>query len=114
MRVKFSYLLPGILGVMLMVAYSASAQDDIPVPGPSSNNGAIFSQDPAIYDDKAVMLEQDNRAIKLPDSLQHKIATTPAAKQKGDAKKPQAEGDPLNFNFLYYIIQKFKASEVME
>lgn len=86
------------------------------MPGPSSNsnNGVIFNQDPAVYDDKAVILEQDNRTTKLPDSLQHKVVATPSAKTKGEAKKPQPEGDPLNFNFLYYIIQKFKASEVME
>jgi len=49
------------------------------------------------------------------DSLQHKTVPVPAAKSKAnDAKKAQAEGDPLNFNFLYYILQKFKASELME
>jgi len=98
---------------MLLVAYTASAQDDVPVPGPSTQN--IFTQDPAIYDEKPLMMEQDQRLRSSPlDSLQHRSGTAPAAKPKGnDPKKPQAEGDPLNFNFLYYIIQKFKASELM-
>jgi hypothetical protein len=93
---------------MLAVAYNASAQDDVPVPGPSTQN--IFNQDPGVYDEKPLMMEQ----IKGPvDSLQQRpIVPTPANK-KSDPKKPQAEGDPLNFNFLYYIIQKFKASELM-
>jgi hypothetical protein len=112
MKVKFSHLLPGILGLMLSVAYTASAQDDVPVPGPSTQN--IFNQDPAVYDEKPLMMEQDQRFRSSPiDSLQHRPATSPATKKGNDPKKPQAEGDPLNFNFLYYIIQKFKASELM-
>jgi hypothetical protein len=95
---------------MLSAAYTASAQDDVPVPGPSTQN--IFNQDPAIYDEKPLMMEQDQR-FKSMDSLQHKSAT-PAAKSKAnDPKKAQAEGDPMNFNFLHYIIQRFKASELM-
>jgi hypothetical protein len=101
---------------MLAVAITASAQDDIPVPvpGPASGTSPLFNQDPTIYDEKPLILEQSK--IPVIDSLQHlKALPTPPAKQKSaDPKKPQAEGDPLNFNFLYYIIQKFKASEVME
>jgi hypothetical protein len=95
---------------MLMVAYSASGQDDVPVPGPSTKN--IFEQDPNNYDEKPLMMEQ----VKAPavDSLQQKPIVAPSApNKKTDSKKPQAEGDPLNFNFLYYIIQKFKGSELM-
>lgn len=108
MRVKFSHLLPGILCLMLTVAYTASAQDDVPVPGPNTQN--IFNQDPTIYDEKPLMMEQTKA---LPDSLQQRPVMTAPANKKNDPKKPQAEGDPLNFNFLYYIIQKFKASELM-
>lgn len=96
---------------MLTVAYNASAQDDVPVPGPSTQN--IFNQDPSVYDEKPLMMEQDQRFKQPLDSLQHKPIVTPAAKKGVDPKKAQAEGDPLNFNFLYYIIQKFKASELM-
>jgi hypothetical protein len=99
---------------MFAVALTASAQDD--VPGPSNTTSNLFSQDPAIYDDKPLIMEQGERSGLRPvviDSLSHKIVPTPAAKQKVDPKKPQAEGDPLNFNFLYYIIQKFKSSELM-
>lgn len=110
MRAKFSFLLPGLLGLMLAVALTASAQDEVPVPGPTTSN--LFSQDPAVYDEKPLIMEQNIKPAG--DSLQHKVVPVPAAKQKAvDPKKPQAEGDPLNFNFLYYIIQKFKASELM-
>lgn len=120
MRAKFSYVLPGLIGLMLAVALSASAQDD--VPGPSSGStpavSNLFSQDAQIYDDKPLLMEQGGggRLINS-DSLVHRVVPVPAAKSKAggaEAKKPQAQGDPLNFNFLYYILQKFKASELME
>jgi len=96
---------------MLLVAYSASAQEDVPVPVPGPSANTIYNQETA--DDEKPLLLEESRSMKLPDSLQFHRAITPAAKPK-DPKKQQAEGDPLNFNFLYYIIQKFKASEVME
>ncbi|HEX8061144.1 MAG TPA: hypothetical protein VF473_09430 [Cyclobacteriaceae bacterium] len=113
MRSKFSYVLPGLLGLMLALALSASAQDDVPGPSTSPNNSTpIFNQDPTVSDDKPLLMDQ---GFKSPmDSLQlHKAMPAPAAKQKSESKKAQAEGDPLNFNFLQYIIQKFKASELM-
>jgi len=109
MRAKFSHILPGVLTLMLVVALSASAQDDVPGPttGVSPAVSNLFSQDAAIYDEKPLLMEQNVKPLF--DSLQHKTVPVPAAKSKAnDAKKPQAEGDPLNFNFLYYILQKFK------
>lgn len=111
MRAKFSYVLPGLLGLMLALALSASAQDDVPGPSVSPNtSNTIFNQDPNVSDDKPVLMDQ---GFKSPLDSLHRVVPAPAAKQKPDAKKPQAEGDPLNFNFLQYIIQKFKASELM-
>ncbi len=97
---------------MLVVALTASAQDDVPGPSTSPAVSNLFSQDPAIYDEKPLLMEQNVKPLS--DSLQHRVVPVPAAKSKGnDLKKPNAEGDPLNFNFLYYILQKFKASELM-
>jgi hypothetical protein len=44
------------------------------------------------------------------DSVQVKI-TKPASKS---SEKEQKEEDPLSFNFLYYIIEKFKLSDIIE
>jgi hypothetical protein len=115
MSVKFSYILPGVISLMLVVALSASAQDDVPGPmtGSSPSVTNLFSQDASTYDEKPLLMEQNIKPLF--DSLQHKAILTPAAKAKAnDAKRAQEEGDPLNFNFLYYILQKFKASELME
>lgn len=111
MRAKFSYILPGLLGLMFAVALTASAQDDVPGPNTSPAVSNLFSQDPAVYDEKPLLMEQ---SVRTQDSVAHKMVPVPPAKAKSaDPKKAQAEGDPLNFNFLYYIIQKFKASELM-
>jgi hypothetical protein len=112
MKAKISIVLPGLLGLFFAVAVSASAQDDLPNPNVSPATSNLFNQDPSIGDDKPLIMEQ--RSTPSIDSLSHKVVPAPAAKQKAaETKKPQAEGDPLNFNFLQYIIQKFKASELM-
>jgi hypothetical protein len=98
---------------MFAVALSASAQDDMPGPSTSPGVSNLFSQDPATYDEKPLLMDQSTFKPGN-DSLQHKTGPVPAAKSKSnDPKKAQEGGDPLNFNFLYYIIQKFKASELM-
>lgn len=116
MNVKFSNLLPGLLSAMMIMALSASAQDETPVPGPT-NTGTYFNVEPSTYDEKPLLMEQDSRTKNLnvvPNDSTQVRPLIPGAKQKAtDPKKPQAEGDPLNFNFLYYIIQKFKASDLM-
>jgi len=114
MRAKFSYVLPGLLSLMVALALTASAQDDVPGPSISPATSNLFNQDPTVYDEKPLLMEQSERGFKSPmDSLHRVVVPVPAAKQKADPKKPQVEGDPLNFNFLQYIIQKFKASELM-
>ena len=95
---------------MLAVAITATAQDELPGPNSLPAGSNFFSQELPSYDEKPLLMEQRSVA----DSLQHKVVPVPAAKSKAtDPKKIEAEGDPLNFNFLYYIIQKFKASELM-
>ncbi len=91
---------------MLAVAITASAQDDIPVPctGPASGTSPLFNQDPTIYDEKPLILEQSK--IPVIDSYQHlKALPTPPAKQKSaDRKKPQAEERSAQLQFPVLII----------
>lgn len=107
---------------MMIVALSASAQDDVPGPTSGTPSPAVtnlFSND-SEYDDKPLLMEQGSMRNIAPDTATtRKVVPVPAAKAKsntagGSDKKPQVQGDPLNFNFLYYILQKFKASELME
>lgn len=41
-------------------------------------------------------------------------ATPKAEKSPKEAEKAKKEEDPLSFNFLYYIIEKFKFSDIVE
>jgi hypothetical protein len=115
MRVKFSHLLPCLLLAMMTWATAAFAQDDM--PGPATNH--FNTNDPQVYDEKPLLLENDGRQLKNSaqrDSLDINRTTivAPAAKQKaGSDPKKNKEEDPLNFNFLYYIIRNFKASDLM-
>lgn len=45
-----------------------------------------------------------------PDSVQVKTSVKPVKA----TEKTQKEEDPLSFNFLYYIIEKFKLSDMIE
>jgi hypothetical protein len=118
MRAKFSYVLPGIIGLLMVVALSASAQDDVPGPSTSPAVSNFFNND-SEYDDKPLLMEQGSMKNNVLADTTRKVVPVPAAKAKsntagGAEKKPAVQGDPLNFNFLYYIMQKFKASELME
>jgi hypothetical protein len=42
------------------------------------------------------------------------VAKTIEKPQKEDEKVQKEEDDPLSFNFLYYIIEKFKFSDIVE
>ena len=46
------------------------------------------------------------------DTATVKQVVTPAVKPKTEPKKKEEE--PLSYNFLYYIIQKFKGSDVVD
>lgn len=42
------------------------------------------------------------------------VAVKPAAARKPDAKSENSQDDILSFNFLYYIIQRFKLSDIVD
>lgn len=75
-------------------------------------------------DDKPLIMEVDSRGTRanVPSSSNKENATngvgTQANKQKSDTNKSSVkeknEEDPLNFNFLYFIIQRFKISDIVD
>ena len=111
MRVK--YLAPIIvLFALLTWSVDSRAQDE--TSGPDLNG---FTTDPNSYDDKPLLLESESRSSKsVLDSANTRTPVIAPVKKNTsvpvEAKKKE-EGDPLNFNFLFYIIQTFKASDLM-
>ena len=118
MKRNFSYLLA--FGVVLTLitftgATPAMAQEE-GIPG-------YELQDPVHpginSEEKTLLLDPESKPFRtVRDSLTTSPArsySTPkkAAEIKGSGK-PANEEDPLSFNFLYYIIQKFKASDLID
>jgi hypothetical protein len=113
MRVKI--LAPAFV-LLLLLAWSMDARAQDEVPGPDLIN-SVNTLDP-VYDEKPLLYESEGRTMKpmVSDSSNVRpAAVTPARKTTTPAEpKKKEETDPLNFNFLFYIIQTFKSSDLME
>ena len=99
---------------MFSLAIEAQAQEDKSQAEIEATSKEILKNEP----DLTLPSESDSRATKsiaVPtreiqrDSIQTKIIKPVKA-----AEKPEKEEDPLSFNFLYYIIEKFKLSDIIE
>ena len=116
MKLNFSYLL--VFGVVLTLitfsnATTAMAQEE-GIPG-------YELQDPVhpgiTTEEKTLLVEPETRAFK---SVRDSVTTSSRYSSKKPAEAVKAAGknkneeDPLSFNFLYYIIQKFKASDIID
>lgn len=111
----------GILSVSffagaLFFCQPALAQEELPIGLPSVGN----IQDPNqlnINEDKPLLYEP---ARTTRDSVSAVPARTNSSIQTSKPKAPhggkpsKAEEDALSFNFLYYIIQKFKFSDIID
>ena len=97
--------------VFLLSGYSVFAQVDTSPEIPSSTH---YPEINTTNDDKPLIFELEIKAAKK-DSVQIKVPQ-PAIKSKSDQAKPSSskEEDALSFNFLYYIIQKFKISDLVD
>lgn len=105
---------------LALCASTAFAQDEI--PGMDLNGGSYQEN---TYDDKPLLYEEGKPSpakttiIVRDTAYARPSAATPSRAKSNsvapEVKKgnPNPEADPLNFNFLYYIIQKFKASDLM-
>jgi len=94
----------------MVCSYPVIAQEGKPQPEIEAIGGIRMDPDP-------ILPETEIRSNKLPvttketlrDSSQLKVL-----KPVKSADKANKEEDPLSFNFLYYIIEKFKMSDIIE
>jgi hypothetical protein len=114
MKVKVSYLLAAFITIFL--AISAKAQDELPL---------LEIQDPAhrelnLDEDKTLIYDHSNHATSVRDSIQSTpriVPSSPVKTAKPDAHRTlreKEEADALSFNFLYYFLQKFKMSDLVD
>ena len=100
-----------------LLSISAKAQHEGLSPGELQDPNHL---EYSLNDDKPLLTEHDSKS-KGPtrDSIalhNRPVSTgTPSAKPKSpEHGKSKEEDDALSFNFLYYIIQKFKISDLID
>jgi hypothetical protein len=104
-----------ISSVVFLLSLSAEAQEETPIiEGPDPSHREInFSEDKTLLSDQPVQIQQPgvrDSLVVLPRPVNQ--TTRPEAQREG--QKPRTEEDALRFNFLYYIIQKYKISDIIE
>ena len=117
MKVKVSHLLTSFAAVIL-IAFSTKAQEEIPVLETSDPEHRELNLD----EDKTLIYDHPSHTSIARDTIMLVPRTTslqPAKSLKPEpgknARKEGGEGDDaLSFNFLYYMIQKFKMSDLID
>lgn len=116
MKSKFFHFLG--FSVLFFFALSTNAQEN----SPGNESDELLNAHPELNlrEDKSLIYEPSeskNLSGGKEQTLPASKVTAPPAKGKTNepAKAPaKTEDDALSFNFLYYIIQKFKISDIVE
>ena len=106
-----------VLAALSLIAFSLKAQEgqSINEPPESTHREVIQDEGKILNDDhatQAVNIRDSIQAVPRVNPVQHNRAAKPDA-QKSNRKENQEE-DALSFNFLYYMIQKFKLSDLID
>jgi hypothetical protein len=118
MKPKFSHFLGFIVTLMTLVIFTATAQEGVPnneIPDLNFLRPEInLEEKPLLYEEKSTTSGERSTQSKEQLNTAPKIIikSKPADASKTPATK--SEDDALSFNFLYYIIQKFKISDIVE
>ena len=111
MKLKVSKLLATLAAVFIL-SLSARAQEEMPVV----ENPDPYHREFNLNEDKILIYDRGHSTVK--DSIQIMQRAVPAHSTKAvrpDASKSkEAEDDALSFNFLYYMLQKFKLSDLID
>lgn len=114
MITKLSHILTVcIAGCITLLSQNTYAQDGLPPQYFQEQT----NQELNLNEDKALLYEQsESRPVRSVQSFQRDSVIVSAPKSK-TSKKPatdKKEDDALSFNFLYYIIQKYKISDIVD
>ena len=99
---------------VFLLALSAQAQEDLPV---------LEIQDPThselnLDEDKTLIYDHPSHTSIVKDSVQRVVPShnTKMAKPEPNkgSRKDRDEDETLSFNFLYYMFQKFKMSDLID
>lgn len=110
---NFYFLAVLTAGCMTLLSLDSYAQDD---GYPVYNFQEPAYQELNLYDDKALIYDHnENRPTRTIQSIQRDSLAIQASRSKNKkATAEKKEDDALSFNFLYYIIQKYKISDIVD
>jgi hypothetical protein len=113
MQMKLKFLLPAAM-LFGFVHVTVLAQENSQPDG--NTKESTYHTETNSTDDKNLIIDFDARPPKIQSA--QKETQTPAPNKKEETtkaeKKTTENDDPLSFNFLYLIIQKFKISDIVE
>lgn len=119
MKVRVSSLLVTFAAFFLM-ALTAKAQEELPVLEPLDPNHPTH-QELNLGEDKILLIDHSSHASQSRDTVQTVTRPVPVSNSKAskhDSHKTSPKGregeDALSFNFLYYMFQKFKMSDLVD
>jgi hypothetical protein len=116
MKVKFWSVIFA-LSLFALMSRKAQAQDESVTPGELQDP---THQEFNLNEDKTLLVDHDSKSKTTRDSTgtHSKSGVTPAKGRSSDHNKPsngkEEDDDALSFNFLYYIIQKYKISDLID
>jgi hypothetical protein len=117
---RLFHFLP-ILPAVILLSLTAYAQEETPIlEGPDPLHRELnFSEDKTLLYDQP-MIQDMQPAFNQP-SMRDTVIVAPKPINRTarpetprEGQKPRSEDDALSFNFLYYIIQKYKLSDLVE
>jgi hypothetical protein len=109
---KFSRIL-FLLPVVVLFSLAVQAQEETPmIEGPDPSHREVnFNEDKTlIYDQPFQNPGNRDSVIVVPQSPGRAIRP----ENSKEVQKPRNEEDALKFNFLFYMIQKYKLSDMIE
>ena len=112
---KWSNLL-FVLPAVILVSFTAMAQEETPIiEGPDPLHREInFNEDKSLTFDQPAQNQQS--AVRDTASVAPKpnSRTQRSPEMPREGQKTRPEDEALRFNFLYYLIQKYKISDIIE
>lgn len=116
MRAKIKFYL-ALFGLFSFCSLVVTAQEGNP---PSTEIQELSRhRELNLNDDKTLLMDADLRPAKTQSNYREGNTATPTLKTKAEnqnkssANEKKSE-DPLSFNFLYFIIEKFKVSDIVD
>ncbi|MBX2941065.1 MAG: hypothetical protein KF860_01860 [Cyclobacteriaceae bacterium] len=112
--------LPYILAVCTVGCVALFSQEAVAQDGayPPRNFQEPSYQELNLNEDKSLIYDvsESRPSRSTPKSIQRDSTSLNSMKPKANRKSSveKKEEDPLSFNFLYYIIQKYKISDIVD